>query len=277
MSEKLLTSRKALMNMVRRIAIEAGNITLRHFDDAGYHGADAKADGSPVTVADREAEAYIEEELKKILPSILMVGEETALKRARPDLSLHDYFWLVDPLDGTMEFISGSGEYTVNIALIHKRRPVMGVIYAPVPGELYAGYINPDGEMGAMIWKEDSGVEKPISVRPPPARGLSVVASKNHGNPKKLEDFLSGYKIDKVVKRGSSLKICAIAAGKADLYARFGLTCEWDTAAGHAILRAAGGDIRKTDGSELNYGGDDPRFLNPEFIASGFDWADISE
>lgn len=277
MSEKLLVNRKALMNMVRRIAVEAGNITLRHFDDAGYHGADAKADGSPVTIADREAEAYIEPELKKILPAVLMVGEETALKRARPDLSQHEYFWLVDPLDGTKEFISGSGEYTVNIALIHNRKPVLGVIYAPVPGDLYAGYINPDGEMEALIWREDSGIEKPIHARTPPTKGLTVVASKSHGDTQKLDDFLTGFKIEKLVKRGSSLKICAIAAGKADLYARFGPTCEWDTAAGHAILRAAGGDILKTDGSEFLYGGDDPAFLNPEFIAAGFDWKDELE
>lgn len=269
---KLLTNRKALMNMVRRIAIEAGNITLKHFDDAGYHGADAKADGSPVTKADREAEAYIEPELKKILPEIIMVGEESALSRIRPDLSQHEYFWLVDPLDGTTEFISGSGEYTVNIALIHNRKPVLGVIYAPVPGEMYAGYINPDGESEALIWKEDSGIEKSIHVRTPPNRGLIVVASKNHGDKGRLDKFLEDFKIEKLIKKGSSLKICSIAAGKADLYARFGLTCEWDTAAGHAILRAAGGDILKTDGSELLYGGDDPKFLNPEFIASGFDW-----
>lgn len=265
------------MNMVRRIAIEAGNITLRHFDDAGYHGADAKADGSPVTIADREAEAYIEPELKKILPDILMIGEETALKRERPDLSQHEYFWLVDPLDGTKEFISGSGEYTVNIALIHNRKPVLGVIYAPVPGDLYAGYINPDGEMEALNWKDDSGMEKAIHVRPPPARGITVVASKSHGDTQKLDDFLSGFKTEKLIKRGSSLKICAIAAGKADLYARFGLTCEWDTAAGHAILRAAGGDILRTDGSALLYGGNDPAFLNPEFIAAGFDWNETLE
>lgn len=273
MSEKLLTNRKALMNMVRRIAVEAGNITLKHFDDAGYQGADAKADGSPVTLADQEAEAYIEPELKKILPGIIMVGEESANERARPDLSRHEYFWLVDPLDGTKEFISGSGEYTVNIALIHNRQPVLGVVYAPVPGDLYAGYTDPDGTSGALLWKEDSNIEKPIHVRTPPAKGLRVVASKNHGSGSKLDQFLNEFKIEKLVKKGSSLKICVIAAGKADLYPRFGLTCEWDTAAGHAVLKAAGGNITKTDGSEFLYGGDDPKFLNPEFIAAGFDWS----
>ena len=273
MSQKLLTNRKALMNMVRRIAVEAGNITLKHFDDAGYQDADEKADGSPVTLADQEAEAYIEPQLKKILPDILMVGEETSGERARPNLTAHEYFWLVDPLDGTKEFISGSGEYTINIALIHNRQPVLGVIYAPVPGELYAGYIDPDGSGGATLWKEDSNIEKPIHVRTPPAKGLRVMASKSHASDAKLDKFLEEFKIEKLIKKGSSLKICAIAAGKADLYPRFGLTCEWDTAAGHAILKAAGGNITNTDGSALLYGGDDPEFLNPEFIAAGFDWS----
>ncbi len=270
---KLLTNRKALRNMVRRIAVEAGNITLQYFDEAGYSGADAKADGSPVTLADQKAEIYIEQELKAILPDILMVGEESANERARPDLSKHEYFWLVDPLDGTKEFISGSGEYTVNIALIHNRQPVLGVVYAPVPGDLYAGYIDPDGSMEAIIWNDDTKHEKSIRSRTPPDRGLIVVASKNHGSGEKLDQFLEGFKIEKLLKRGSSLKICVIAAGKADLYPRFGPTCEWDTAAGHAVLKAAGGNITKTDGSEFLYGGDDPKFLNPEFIAAGFDWA----
>lgn len=273
MSEKLLNNRKALMNMVRRVAVAAGNITLDYFDDAGYHGADIKGDGSPVTIADRKAEAYIEPELQKILPGVLMVGEESAHERSRPDLSQHEYFWLVDPLDGTSEFISGSGEYTVNIALIHNRQPVVGVIYAPVPGDLYAGYIDTNGEKEAILWREDTDIEKTIHVRRPPERGLTVVASKTHRGGARLDAFLEEFKIEKMLKKGSSLKICMIAAGKADLYPRLGPTCEWDTAAGHAILRAAGGDITRTDGQKLVYGGDDPQFLNPDFIAAGFDWA----
>lgn len=273
---KLLQNRKALMNMVRRIALQAGEITLKHFDDAGYHGADVKGDGSPVTIADQEAEEYIEAELKKILPDVLMVGEESAQERTRPDLSKHEYFWLVDPLDGTKEFISGSGEYTVNIALIHNRQPVMGVVFAPVPGELYAGYTDPSGEAEAIIWKEDSDKEKNITVRPAPERGLTVIASKSHGSASDLEKFLEGFKVEKTMKKGSSLKICMIAAGKADLYPRHGPTCEWDTAAGHAVLRGAGGEITDFDGKPLLYGGDDPKFLNPYFVAAGFDWQDVA-
>lgn len=258
--------------MARRIAVEAGNITLDYYDDAGYSGADIKGDGSPVTIADQKAEAYIEAALKNILPDVVMVGEESVDAHGFPDLAGQDYFWLVDPLDGTKEFISGGGEYTVNIALIYKGEPVMGVVYAPVPGDLYAGYINPDGEGEAIFWREDTDHEKQIHVRKSPNKGIIAVASKNHGDTGKLDSFLEGFKVEKLIKRGSSLKICTIAAGKADLYPRFGPTSEWDTAAGHAVLKAAGGDITDLQGKTLSYGGADPKFLNPEFVAAGFDW-----
>lgn len=272
-TNKLLENRKALMNMVRRIAIEAGNLTLDYFEDAGMQGVDSKADGSPVTLADKEAEDLISVALEKILPNVLMVGEETHQVRDLSNLSEQDYFWLVDPLDGTKEFISGSGEYTVNIALIHKCEPVMGVVYAPVPGDLFAGFIDPDGHKEALIWREDTDKEKPIHVRTPPSKGITVIASKNHGSASELDKFLEGFKVAKTMKKGSSLKICMIAAGKADLYPRHGPTCEWDTAAGHAVLSAAGGDITDFDGKPLRYGGSDPKFLNPYFVASGFDWS----
>lgn len=253
--------------MVRRIALEAGELTLEYFDEGGYQGADVKGDGSPVTLADQKAEDFIEKALRDILPGVPIIGEEAVAAGQRPDLSNAAYFWLVDPLDGTKEFISGSGDYTVNIALIHKGVPVLGVVYAPVPGELYAAY----GDGTAIRWMEDTGKEKQISVRPPPKEGLVIVSSKSHGSGEKLDKFLSGYKVRKVIKRGSSLKICAVAAGKADMYPRFGPTCEWDTAAGHAVLLGAGGKMTDIKGRPLAYGGADPKFLNPEFIAkSGY-------
>ncbi len=253
-------NRKALCHQVRRIAIAAGDITLNHFDEGGYQGADAKADGSPLTVADQDAQDYINQQLRNIDDSILIVGEENK----NPDVSAAEYFWLVDPLDGTKEFISGSGDYTVNIALIHKNVPVLGVVYAPVHGELYAAH----GDGTAIKWSEDSDVEKEISVRPPADKGFVIVSSKSHGKGEKLEQFLSHYKVAKQVQRGSSLKMCVIAAGKADMYPRFGLTCEWDTAAAHAVLNAAGGVITDLQGHELRYGlGKSDKFLNPEFIA----------
>ncbi len=264
---KILNHLPALMNQVRRVAVEAGNLTLDYFDDAGFDGADMKADGSPVTLADQKAEELIEKALKEITPEVIIVGEEAAAGGYRPDLSTEEYFWLVDPLDGTKEFISGSGDYTVNIALVQNNNPVLGVVYAPVHGELYAAC----GEGTAIRWMEDTGKERPIRVRDVPNEGLTIVSSKSHGKGDRLDEFLTHYKIKKQVQRGSSLKMCAIAAGKAEMYPRFGLTCEWDTAAAHAILNAAGGTITTMDGAELTYGGSDPKFLNPEFIARNRD------
>lgn len=273
MQSKLLQHPAALCNTVRRIAIEAGEITLKHFDDAGFTEVDAKSDGSPVTIADRETEAFIEKALADITPDVPMIGEEAVSEGRIPDLSVAEYFWLVDALDGTKEFISGSGDYTVNIALIRNDTPVMGVVYAPVPGELYAGH-----EAGSAIkWLDDTDKEKPIHVRRAPKEGLSVMASRNHGNSEKMEVFLNDYKVEKLIKRGSSLKICIVAAGKADIYPRFGPTCEWDIAAADAVLRAAGGMITTMDGKVFTYRKDTKKFLNPEFIAAPLGFLDINE
>ncbi|MCB9989778.1 MAG: 3'(2'),5'-bisphosphate nucleotidase CysQ [Rhodospirillales bacterium] len=249
--------------MIRRVAVEAGELTLDYFEETGMTDVEAKADGSPVTLADQKAEAVIEKALADITPDVPMVGEEATAAGRIPDLGNTEYFWLVDPLDGTKEFITGSGDYTVNIALIHKAVPVLGVVYAPVKGELYAGH----GPGTAVRYLEDSDKEKPIYVRTPPAEGLTVVASLNHSNQQRLDAFLNDYKVAKVLKRGSSLKICAVAAGKADLYPRLGPTCEWDTAAGDAVLRSAGGIITDLQGKDFCYGHCERKFLNSEFIA----------
>lgn len=275
MSEKLLAHPKALLNIVRRIAYDAGEVTLDYFDEGGYSGAEAKGDGSPVTEADRAAEALIEKALLEATPAVPFVGEEAVEAGRIPDLTGADYFWLVDALDGTKEFISGSGDYTVNIALMKRDgalfEPLLGVIYAPVKGELYAGC----GEGTAVRWLEDSDKEKDIHVRPAPREGLTIAASIRHGNTERLEKFLEGHKIAKITKRGSSLKICAVAMGKADIYPRFGPTCEWDIAAGHAILRSAGGEITDLDGKPMTYGHADRKFLNPEFIAAPKDFCPL--
>ncbi|MEM6811029.1 MAG: 3'(2'),5'-bisphosphate nucleotidase CysQ [Pseudomonadota bacterium] len=262
-ASRILNHLPALCNQIRRVAIEAGNLTLDYFEEAGFDHASQKDDGSPVTIADQKAEELIEKALKDITSEVLILGEEAASEGYRPDLSNEEYFWLVDPLDGTKEFISGSGEYTVNIALIHNKKPVLGVVYAPVHGELYAA----SGEGTAIRWLEDSDKEKPISTGRLNDKGLIIVSSKSHGKGERLDHFLSHYKVKKQIKRGSSLKICSVASGKADMYPRFGLTCEWDTAAAHAILNAAGGVLTDIQGQELSYGGTDPKFLNPEFIA----------
>lgn len=265
---KLLENPGALCNMVRRIAVEAGEIILKYYEMDGDIRFDEKADGSPVSQADREAEELIEKKLKALIPGIPVIGEEAAAAGRLPDLKGRSYFWLADPLDGTKEFISGGADFTVNIALIHERRPLLGVVYVPVSGVVYAGF----GPGKAFRRSEETGRDRPINVRKPPARGLTVVASRNHGDAARLDKFLEGFKVEKMIKRGSSLKICAIAEGKADLYPRFGPTCEWDTAAAHAVLASAGGHITDISGKPLSYGGGDTKFLNPEFVAASFAW-----
>ncbi len=266
--EKLLQNLGALCNMVRRTALEAGEIIMKYHDNLEVGHVDKKADNSPVTLADREAEKFIETALQNFLPGVLMIGEEDVAAGAPPDISKSEHFWLVDPLDGTTEFIRGGMDFTVNIALVRGNKSVLGVVYAPAKGELYAGC---EGRP-ALRWLEDTDSEKEISVRRPPAEGLTVVASRSHGSQNKLEEYLQGFKVAKVIKRGSSLKICEIAAGKADLYPRLGPTCEWDTAAGHAVLSAAGGVLTDMKGAELTYGRGDPKFLNPDFVAASVNW-----
>lgn len=268
MSEKLLEHPKALCNRLKQIAIAAGHITLDYFEDSGCILED-KSDGSPVTLADQKAEDYIRAELYEMLPSIPFIGEEAKADQSCDRIGSSEYFWLVDPLDGTKEFISGRGEYTTNIALIKNGIPEIGVVFAPYLGSLYSGH----GHSTATIWHEDSQKEKDISTRDMPKEGITVVASKSHGSQSRLESYLEQFKVKKLVKRGSSLKICEIAAGKADLYPRFGPTCEWDTAAAHAVLKSAGGFLKDAEsGHELTYGHNrQNKWLNPEFIASAFE------
>ncbi|MGQ0527006.1 MAG: 3'(2'),5'-bisphosphate nucleotidase CysQ [Alphaproteobacteria bacterium] len=265
MDERLLHNLGALSNMVRRVALEAGAITLQYFEDHDALDIREKGDGSPVTIADRKAEDCIQKALAGILPSIPFIGEERADGGDMPDISASEYFWLVDPLDGTKEFIKGGPDYTVNIALIKNSEPVLGVIYAPVKGIVYSGHAG--GK--AMRWSKDTGKEKEIRVRTPLNEGLTVVTN-YHGKSDKFDSFLQNYKINKLVYMPSSLKICTLAEGKADLYPRMVPISEWDTAAGDAILRAAGGTITDLEGISLRYGKDN--FINAPFVASTFDW-----
>lgn len=267
-SQKLLKNLEALTNMIRRIAIEAGDLVLKYYDGLEDMQVDIKNDDSPVTLADREAETFIQMSLERVIAGIPVIGEEAVALNKAPTLQDHEYFWLVDPLDGTKEFIRGGDEFTVNIALIKAGEPVLGVVYAPAKGEMYAGHQH--GK--AIRWMLDSGTEKEISVRPAPKQGLTVVASKSHGDTKKLDTFLESFKVEKLIQRGSSLKLCVIASGKADIYPRFGPTCEWDTAAADAILRAAGGFLTDLEGQSFTYGKGDPKWLNPEFVGCSFEW-----
>lgn len=218
-----------------------------------------KEDASPVTEADRRAEALILPLLAEAAPGIPVISEEEASAGRIP--AVDDCYWLVDPLDGTREFIKRNGEFTVNIALIMAGVPILGVVYAPALGRLFAG------AQGHGAWLEEAGSRRAIACRIPPAAGLTVVASRSHGDAAALDDFLGKYTVAAQTSVGSSLKFCLVAEGCADLYPRLGRTMEWDTAAGHAVLLAAGGSVRTLHGEPLRYG--KAGLDNPHFLASG--------
>jgi len=245
------------LEAVARIVREAGAIVMAIYE--GGFDVRAKADASPVTEADERAEAHIVPALRALAPHIPIVAEEMAA-RGEAD-AVGDTFWLVDPLDGTKEFISRNGEFTVNIALVHQGRPVLGVVGAPALGRVFAGVV------GQGAWVEDAQGRRAIRARTVPAEGMTVVASRSHGDAAALDRFLAGRVVAQLANAGSSLKLCLIAAGEADLYPRLGRTMEWDIAAGHAVLAAAGGQVTQLDGSAFNYG--KPGFENPHFVASG--------
>jgi 3'(2'), 5'-bisphosphate nucleotidase len=248
----------ALLDSIVAIARDAGKVILPYYrvDTA----VDGKADGSPVTAADRAAEVVIIDALKKLTPDIPVVAEESVEAGRIPDVS-GGRFWLVDPLDGTKEFINRRDDFTVNIGLVEDGTPVLGVVLTPVDGMAWAGAI------GAGAWEEDgAGNRRTITVRRPDASGLTVVASKSHRNPE-LEDYIATLTVKESVSRGSALKFCLVARGEADIYPRTGPTMEWDTAAGHAVLLAAGGSLTTFDGQPFLYS--KPDFRNGHFIARG--------
>ena len=248
-----------LLKELLALCRQADAAILRHYE-AGAQ-AQSKADGSPVTVADTDSEAIILAGLKRLTPDIPIVSEERAAEGDRPDIS-GGRFWLVDPLDGTREFINRNGEFTVNIGLIEAGRPVLGVISAPALSVAYLG------RFGDGAWRvEGDGEPRPIAARRVPAEGLTVVASRSHGDREALTAYLGDTPVASERPAGSSLKFCLVASGEADLYPRFGRTMEWDTAAGEAILRAAGGSIEAVTGGPLIYG--KPSQDNPHFIAFG--------
>ena len=247
-----------LLAAIGRIAEEAGREILRHY----HPGVEArlKKDRTPVTAADEAAEAIILPALQALAPEIPCVAEEAVAHGGVPQIDTQAPFFLIDPLDGTREFLHGSGEFTVNIALIEKRRPVLGVVHLPALGTTYAG--GPGGASFAV-----GEARQPIEARPKPADGVIVLASRSHNEGDDLDRYLAGIHVAERIAAGSSLKFCRIAEGLADLYPRFGRTMEWDTAAGHAVLAAAGGHVVTIAGEPLSYG--KPGFANPNFIARG--------
>lgn len=226
----------------------------------------SKADLSPVTEADALAEKTILKGLKETWPHIPVLAEESASAGDVPKLS--ERFFLVDPLDGTKEFLSRNGEFTVNIALIENGQPVLGVVYAPAIRQMFWGEVSQGAGFATMAVTDGltEVVWNTLQVRQPPEDGLTVVASRSHMD-EQTTKYLKSCKVKSLRTSGSSLKFCAIAMGEADLYPRFGRTMEWDTAAGQAVLEAAGGKVCTLDGAPLLYGKADRGYDNPAFIA----------
>lgn len=230
-----------LLGESRRIAKEAGAAILEVAK--GDAEVQEKVDGSPLTLADTASNKIIQSGLEKLEPVFDIISEESNPEQAA--LKSPDVFWLVDPLDGTKEFIKGLGEYTVNIALVESGRPIMGVIYVPEKDVLYFA-----GE-GSGAFKEEEDCE-PVTIEPSEGEIKTAVVSRSHLD-EQTEGFLSRVGVSEVIRHGSSLKMCAVAEGSADIYPRFGPTCLWDTGAGCAIAREAGCRVVDLEGSELSY------------------------
>ncbi|MEO5337586.1 MAG: 3'(2'),5'-bisphosphate nucleotidase CysQ [Magnetospirillum sp. WYHS-4] len=250
----------SVIDKVNDIAKRAGRAIMKIYEKD--FAVEFKGDASPVTEADQVAEDIIIAALRQeVTDAYPIVAEESVAAGHAPDLTgKMAPFWLVDPLDGTKEFVKRSGDFTVNIALIDGGRPVLGVVHAPAINQTFVG-----SQYGAFA-ETGGGQARPIACREAPADGLSAVVSLNHRSPE-TDTFLAQFTIKKEVSAGSSLKFCRVATGQADLYPRLGRTMEWDTAAGHAVLRYAGGKVAKLDGTDLFYG--KPGFENPHFVAHG--------
>ncbi|KLK93396.1 3'-5'-bisphosphate nucleotidase [Microvirga vignae] len=247
-------------------ALAAGKAILSHYSQEATE-ARLKVDSSPVTAADEAAEAEIIKILSTHVPSIPIISEEQASAGTIPPES--ERFFLVDPLDGTKEFISRNGEFTVNIALVNGVEAVAGVVYAPALSRIFFGAIG-KGAWEANVTQDKDLIWRSIQAREIPDEGLVAVASRSHAGAE-TDAYLKLFNVLNRVSAGSSLKFCLIAAGEADIYPRLGRTMEWDTAAGHALLSAAGGCVRTLDGIDLTYGKrnqvSDSAFANPHFIA----------
>jgi len=255
--------RNELLQGLAQAAVAAGAAIMAVYDSD--FAVEIKADSSPVTAADAAGEAVILEALARLAPEIPVVAEEEAAAGRIPDTDGH--FFLVDPLDGTKEFISRNGDFTVNIALIEGHAPSLGVVFTPVERRLFAGDVLSGEAWSALVDTNGViGAPQPLRIRSAPQGGLAAVASRSHNSPA-TEAYLDQFDVASRVSRGSSLKLCMVACGEADLYPRLAPTMEWDIAAGDAVLRAAGGTLSAPDGSPMPYG--KPRFFNPGFVAAG--------
>lgn len=248
---------KKLLPEVNQIAREAGKIIQRYFNSD--YDITLKEDRSPVTTADLAANEYIEQELQTLTPDIPRLTEEStnSVYQQRKDWQM---LWLVDPLDGTRQFIKNKPDFTVNISLIYKQQPVLGSIYLPIANELYYASAN----SGAYASVDNAGAA-PISVQKNIGEVLRICANQDHG--KSTRFFVSHFPKHNLVSRGSSIKSCLVANGSADIYPRFGPTWEWDTAAAQCIIEQAGGKLTDTLMNPLVYNKES--LLNPSFLAFG--------
>jgi 3'(2'),5'-bisphosphate nucleotidase len=257
-------SRDVIALALARAALEAGPVVMEEY--ARDLGGRTKADGSPVTAADERAEAIIHARLAELAPITPVIAEEAAAAGGR--LHVADRFFLVDPLDGTREFLARNGEFTINIALIQSGIPIAGAVYAPALARLWfagdAAFVC-EAAVGAPM--PEASAWRRLRTREAP-RELVALASRSHGDPA-TESFLAGLPIGERKSAGSSLKFCVIAEGEADVYPRFAPTMEWDTAAGDAVLRAAGGTVVRSDGAPFVYGKIEAGLKNGGFIAWG--------
>ncbi|MCK0171083.1 3'(2'),5'-bisphosphate nucleotidase CysQ [Aliiroseovarius sp. S1123] len=250
-----------LETVMRTLALEAGDVIMEIYNSEDFD-VRAKSDDSPVTAADEAADALISAGLRAAFPDVLLVTEEQADSHSEQASE----FLIVDPLDGTKEFIHRRGDFTVNIAYVKDGTPVRGVVYAPAKGRMFFTRAGGESveEQGPFA-KETVGTLSPITVSKPDNDALFIVASKSHRD-QATEDYINKYNVKDSKSAGSSLKFCLVATGEADLYPRVGRTMEWDTAAGHAVLKGAGGDVvRFDDHTPLTYG--KPIYENPFFIA----------
>lgn len=253
---------KQLLDRVVAITKLAGDAIMSIYE-SGEFEVMHKADESPVTAADLAADKVIQEQLLQLTPDIPVLSEENAdITFAKRQTWTR--YWLIDPLDGTKEFIKRNGEFTVNIALIDQHRPVLGVVYCPTTNEAYAGLNT--GDTHAFAFREVGEERQAINVSSVSQTSARLVVSRN--NPPDIPQLLAALPNHQIVSRGSSLKFCLLAEGKADIYPRLHPCCEWDTGAGQAVLEAAGGALLTLQGEALSYNRKDS-YLNPYFVALG--------
>ena len=244
-----------LLKALQQLVHQAGEAIMQVYKTADF-GIETKKDDSPVTKADLDAHYLLVDGLAKLTPHIAIVSEEDPASQIVPQT--HNCYWLIDPLDGTKEFINRNGQFTVNLALIEDNAPSFGFVSTPIDQTVYWG----GKHLGAWRWRDDSIEPLQTQAHQLPKR---VVASKSHLNDA-TRDFITNLGPTTLVQAGSSLKLLRIAEGEADIYPRLAPTCEWDTAAAQAVLEGAGGKVTQVDGSPMKYGKED--ILNPHFVAT---------